>query len=129
MLACSQIGSYVRFQAEAAFCAKLAKVPASLPVSSTARGRSALPAVRDLLIQRELNTMDALVNIMLGYAFGFMLGVGCALAVMYTIWTGGYRRGVEHSLMEQPPERFTSARASIERRRVKTASKPIGPER
>lgn len=64
--------------------------------------------------------MDALVNIMLGYAFGFMLGVGCALAVMYTIWTGGYRRGVEHSLMQEPPPRYQAVRAALERRPPKT---------
>ncbi len=43
--------------------------------------------------------MSELWNIMIGYFFGFALGVGCALAVMYTIWTGGYKRAVEHSLM------------------------------
>jgi hypothetical protein len=28
-------------------------------------------------------------NIMLGYFFGFALGVGCALAVFYAIYSGG----------------------------------------
>jgi hypothetical protein len=50
--------------------------------------------------------MSELWNIMIGYFFGFALGVGCALAVMYTIWTGGYKRAVEHSLMAEPPARF-----------------------
>jgi hypothetical protein len=54
--------------------------------------------------------MGELWNIMIGYFFGFALGVGCALAGMYTIWTGGYKRAVEHSLMADPPERFQKLR-------------------
>jgi hypothetical protein len=54
--------------------------------------------------------MSELWNIMIGYFFGFALGVGCALAVMYTIWTGGYKRAVEHSLMADPPARFQTMR-------------------
>jgi hypothetical protein len=57
--------------------------------------------------------MSELWSIMIGIFFGFVFGVGCALAVMYTIWTGGYRRGVEHSLMDKPPERFTAVRKSL----------------
>lgn len=58
----------------------------------------------------------AFLNIMLGYFFGFALGVGCALAVMYTIWTGGYKRAVEHSLMADPPERFRTTREAAQRK-------------
>jgi len=60
--------------------------------------------------------MDELWNIMIGYFFGFALGVGCALAVMYTIWTGGYKRAVEHSLMPDPPERFRTVRDAAVRK-------------
>jgi hypothetical protein len=54
---------------------------------------------------------------MYGYFFGFALGVGCALAVMYTIWTGGYKRAVEHSLMADPPPRFRTMREIMLRKR------------
>ena len=37
----------------------------------------------------------------IGYFFGFSLGVGCALAVMYSIYSGGYRRAVEDSLRSE----------------------------
>ena len=57
--------------------------------------------------------MGGLMNIMIGYFFGFALGVGCALAVMYTIWAGGYRKAIEHSLMSHPPERYQSVRAAV----------------
>jgi hypothetical protein len=60
--------------------------------------------------------MSELWNIMIGYFFGFALGVGCALAVMYTIWIGGYKRAVEHSLMADPPARFRAVREAALRR-------------
>ena len=60
--------------------------------------------------------MGELWNIMIGYFFGFALGVGCALAVMYTIWIGGYKRAVEHSLMADPPARFRAVREAVLRK-------------
>lgn len=65
--------------------------------------------------------MSGMLTIMYGFFFGFALGVGCALAVMYTIWTGGYKRAVEHSLMSEPPARFVTARQALERKRAKAA--------
>ncbi|HTZ56853.1 MAG TPA: hypothetical protein VMB49_02095 [Acidobacteriaceae bacterium] len=56
--------------------------------------------------------MATFYNIMLGYFFGFSLGVGCALAVFYAIYTGGYRKAVEHSLMEEKPKRYQEALAA-----------------
>jgi hypothetical protein len=53
--------------------------------------------------------MAAFYNIMLGYFFGFALGVGCALAVMYTIYTNGYKRGVSDSLLGEKPKRYDEA--------------------
>ena len=61
--------------------------------------------------------MGELWTIMIGYFFGFALGVGCALAVMYTIWTGGYKRAVEHSIMTEPPARFRGVREAALRKR------------
>lgn len=42
----------------------------------------------------------------IGFFFGFALGVGCALAVMYSIYSGGYRSAVEDSLRQVQPERY-----------------------
>jgi hypothetical protein len=53
--------------------------------------------------------MGEFYNIMLGYFFGFALGVGCALAVMYTIYTNGYKRGVADALREPKPQRYLEA--------------------
>lgn len=60
--------------------------------------------------------MGAFYNIMLGYFFGFALGVGCALAVFYAIYSGGYRKAVEHSLLAQKPKRYLDEMAAAVRR-------------
>jgi hypothetical protein len=44
-----------------------------------------------------------------GFFFGFVFGVGCALAVMYSIYMGGYRAAVRDSQLPTPPERYTLA--------------------
>ena len=46
---------------------------------------------------------------------GFFFGVGCALAVMYSIYLGGYRAAVKDTLLPTPPERLTRARANAAR--------------
>jgi hypothetical protein len=46
---------------------------------------------------------------LIGFFIGFAFGVGCALAVMYSIFMGGYRAAIRDSLMPTPPERYTKA--------------------
>jgi hypothetical protein len=60
--------------------------------------------------------MEGLWTVMIGYFFGFGLGVGCALAVMYTIYTNGYKKGVEHSISEEKPERYYQALAIAQKK-------------
>jgi hypothetical protein len=60
--------------------------------------------------------MTAFYNIMLGYFFGFALGVGSALAVFYAIYSGGYRKAIEHSLLDQKPKRYQEAIAAAKRK-------------
>lgn len=45
----------------------------------------------------------------IGFFLGFAFGVGCALAVMYSIYMGGYRAAVKDSILPDPPERFSTA--------------------
>jgi hypothetical protein len=47
----------------------------------------------------------------LGFSLGFAFGVGCALAVMYSIYMGGYRAAIKDSLLAVPPERLLLARS------------------
>ncbi len=59
---------------------------------------------------------------MLGYFFGFALGVGCALAVFYAIYSGGYRKAIEHSLQTEKPKSYEQAMAAAMRRAEKAKS-------
>ena len=47
---------------------------------------------------------------LIGFFLGFAFGVGCALAVLYSIYTGGYRAAIRDSLLPDPPARFRDAR-------------------
>ena len=67
--------------------------------------------------------MGLFYNIMLGYFFGFALGVGSALAVFYAIYSGGYRKAVEHSLLQQKPKRYLEAMASAVRKKTAEPAK------
>ena len=49
----------------------------------------------------------------IGFFLGFAFGVGCALAVMYSIYMGGYRAAVRESQMPEPPERYRDAIAKL----------------
>jgi hypothetical protein len=50
--------------------------------------------------------VNFLASAMIGFFFGFGLGACCSLAVMYSIYSGGYRKAVEDSLREDKPERY-----------------------
>ncbi|MBT9331626.1 hypothetical protein [Paracidobacterium acidisoli] len=50
--------------------------------------------------------MDIFITMMWGFCFGLFFGVGCALAVMYSIYNGGYRTAVADSLREQKSDRY-----------------------
>jgi hypothetical protein len=52
--------------------------------------------------------------VLIGFFLGFVFGVGCALAVMYSIYMGGYRAAVRDSRLPSPPERLTKALAAKE---------------
>ena len=45
----------------------------------------------------------------IGFFLGFAFGVGCALAVMYSIYMGGYRAAIRDSQLPNPPERYRHA--------------------
>ncbi len=48
-----------------------------------------------------------------GFLLGFGFGVGCALAVMYSIYMGGYRAAVKDSRLPIAPDRLTRALAAL----------------
>jgi hypothetical protein len=46
---------------------------------------------------------------LIGFFLGFAFGVGCALAVMYSIYMGGYRAAVRDSQLPNQPQRYIKA--------------------
>jgi len=55
-----------------------------------------------------------------GLILGFMFGVGCAFAVLYTIYMGGYRKAINESLQEPKLKRYLS---NLEKVRIKAKLK------
>ncbi len=54
-----------------------------------------------------------------GLSIGFLWGIGCSLAILYSIYLGGYRKAVEDSMLENKPDRFREAIKRIKARREK----------
>jgi hypothetical protein len=46
------------------------------------------------------------ISIVIGFFIGCVFGVGCALAVIYSIYIGGYRKAMEDSLRPEKSERY-----------------------
>jgi hypothetical protein len=55
---------------------------------------------------------------LIGLACGFLWGIGCSLAILYSIYLGGYRKGVEDSLAETKSDRYRLTLSKIEARRA-----------
>jgi hypothetical protein len=51
-----------------------------------------------------------------------MWGTGCSLAIMYSIYLGGYRKAVGDSLAPMKSKRFRETLKKIEARRVQEAA-------
>jgi hypothetical protein len=59
--------------------------------------------------------VDFPAGAMIGFFLGFAFGVGCALAVMYSIYMGGYRAAVREMRAAEPTERLLQEMAKSER--------------
>lgn len=46
------------------------------------------------------------ISAVIGFFMGCAFGVGCALAVMYSIYMGGYRRAMQDSLSPEKSPRY-----------------------
>jgi hypothetical protein len=55
------------------------------------------------------------VSVIIGVCLGFMFGVGCALAVMYSIYMGGYRAALGDMGLKDKPKRWAEELAKVER--------------
>ena len=60
---------------------------------------------------------------MLGLCLGFLWGTGCSLAIMYSIYLGGYRKAVEDSLIAGKVEALSRDAEKVESRRDARSSR------
>jgi len=51
-----------------------------------------------------------------GFFFGFALGVGCSLVVLYAIYSGGYRKALEDSLRETKSAQYLTRLAQARKK-------------
>jgi hypothetical protein len=56
---------------------------------------------------------------LLGFCLGFLWGIGCSLAIVYSVYLGGYRKAVKDSLKTTKPPRYTQVFEDIKARRAK----------
>jgi hypothetical protein len=64
--------------------------------------------------------MSFLSASILGFFFGLFFGAGCALALMYAIYTGGYRKALEDSLRKEKSDAYRRWLPYVEKRLRKT---------
>lgn len=60
--------------------------------------------------------MNFFSSSIIGFFFGFFFGAGCALAVMYAIYSGGYRKALEDSLREEKSDTYRRWLPYVEKR-------------
>jgi hypothetical protein len=60
---------------------------------------------------------------LIGLCIGFLWGIGCSLAILYSIYLGGYRKGVEDSLSGKKPQRYLDALKRIREREAERQSR------
>jgi hypothetical protein len=58
----------------------------------------------------------------MGLCIGFLWGIGCSLAILYSIYLGGYRKAVEDSQLPEKSKRWRQTLKRIEDRAAQTAS-------
>lgn len=57
-----------------------------------------------------------------GLCFGFVWGIGCSLAFIYSIYLAGYRKAVKESIKKVKPERYTQTLQKLLAKRAKKAA-------
>jgi hypothetical protein len=59
---------------------------------------------------------------LVGLCIGFLWGIGCSLAILYSIFLGGYRKAVEDSLAPVRSKRWRDAVKKIEVRAARLSA-------
>ena len=62
-----------------------------------------------------------------GLCVGFLWGIGCSLAILYSIYLGGYRKAVEDSGLPEKSKRGVETLKRVEDKRAKAESPSTRP--
>ncbi|MFC5864690.1 hypothetical protein ACFPT7_20445 [Acidicapsa dinghuensis] len=62
------------------------------------------------------------ISALFGLILGFMFGVGCAFAVLYTIYLGGYKKALEEGLLGRKSARYIESLEKVKTRLAKRKS-------
>jgi hypothetical protein len=57
-----------------------------------------------------------------GLCIGFLWGIGCSLAILYSIYLGGYRKAVEDSQLPEKSKRWRETLKKVVERRAQAAA-------
>ena len=60
--------------------------------------------------------LDFFASTFYGFFFGFALGVGCSLVVLYAIYSGGYRTALDDSLRNPKSDHYRRLLAKAEQK-------------
>ena len=58
----------------------------------------------------------------IGLCIGFLWGIGCSLAILYSIYLGGYRKAVQDSLRPEKSKRWRETLKKVEAPNVRKAA-------
>jgi hypothetical protein len=64
----------------------------------------------------------------IGFFFGLFFGAGCALALMYAIYSGGYRKALEDSLREEKSNTYRRWLPYVEKRLKKERASRVADQ-
>jgi hypothetical protein len=62
-----------------------------------------------------------------GLCVGFLWGIGCSLAILYSIYLVGYRKAVEDSVLPEKSKRWFETLKRVEEKRAKAESTSTRP--
>jgi len=65
--------------------------------------------------------MNFFSSSIIGFFFGFFFGFGCSLAVIYSIYSGGYRKAIEDSLRPEKSEKYLHWLPKVQQKMEKRA--------
>ena len=58
----------------------------------------------------------------IGLCIGFLWGIGCSLAILYSIYLGGYRKAVQDSLRPEKSKRWRETLKKVQQRNAQQAA-------